>query len=350
MKRFVVTIFTLFLISGNLALCDSKSNVGRLPDGRAYRTDAEGNQLVDYLAELELSVENLNRQVRGLEDEVKTKQATIERLEQAKPVPATVSERDLIGKESSGKRDTRAGAATAIAGSPTSVTCPVCQPPTELCGAQNRIISQLNATLEETKTDLQVEKQLNEKRTAALQHQLASLQSDLEISRGETQSLRASLSQNSEQMNAAQEALNDSREAAEQARAELARVERERAQAAAQTRASLSLSEAPASLSASRMRAVEIIRGKLQTQFNQVRGLLGTRDELYKRYSKQKHVVAFKPARASSSRGMALADVTKALRQAGSVSELSLLSHDLSEIEGKLQEDIGLMKRMDRVR
>ena len=42
---------------------------GRLPDGRAFRKDAAGNTMVDYIAELELEVDSLRRQVQGLESE-----------------------------------------------------------------------------------------------------------------------------------------------------------------------------------------------------------------------------------------------------------------------------------------
>ncbi|GEM_PF-5560052 len=41
---------------------------GRLPDGRAFRTDADGNQVIDYIAELETTVDALTEQVIALED------------------------------------------------------------------------------------------------------------------------------------------------------------------------------------------------------------------------------------------------------------------------------------------
>jgi len=44
--------------------------VGRLPDGRAYRVDKDGFQIVDHIAELEATVDSLNRQVNSLEDQI----------------------------------------------------------------------------------------------------------------------------------------------------------------------------------------------------------------------------------------------------------------------------------------
>lgn len=65
------TIFKLFFLCLFLAQCsyaqdDSK---GRLPDGRAYRTDPEGYQLVDYIAELELKIEELQNKLISQDNE-----------------------------------------------------------------------------------------------------------------------------------------------------------------------------------------------------------------------------------------------------------------------------------------
>lgn len=52
---------------------------GRLPDGRAYRVDpASGMRLSDYVAELEVTTDDLKRQNVALEDEVSEKRRQIE--------------------------------------------------------------------------------------------------------------------------------------------------------------------------------------------------------------------------------------------------------------------------------
>jgi len=67
---------------------------GRLPDGRAFRTDAQGVQIVDYIAELELSIDALNRRVKGLESELEeNREALADRGGAPKP---KLVERDLI--------------------------------------------------------------------------------------------------------------------------------------------------------------------------------------------------------------------------------------------------------------
>lgn len=74
---------------------------GRLPDGRAFRTDSNGHKLVDYIAELEVNVEALNRRVLGLEDEVAEKERQLDRLRAGKPEEGGLVERDLTGGTSS---------------------------------------------------------------------------------------------------------------------------------------------------------------------------------------------------------------------------------------------------------
>ena len=57
-------------------------NHGRLPDGRAFRIDqASGLRLSDYIAELEVSADDLRRQVVALEDELNERRQTIEQYE-----------------------------------------------------------------------------------------------------------------------------------------------------------------------------------------------------------------------------------------------------------------------------
>ena len=52
-----------------LGLLAQGADKGRLPDGRAYRTDAEGYQLVDYIAELELKIEELQNKLISQDNE-----------------------------------------------------------------------------------------------------------------------------------------------------------------------------------------------------------------------------------------------------------------------------------------
>jgi chromosome segregation ATPase len=107
-EAFVQKIFlkiTVFLSLNFLSALDSAfaedEMRGRLPDGRAFRTDNQGNQLVDYIAELELNIEALTRQVRGLESENANNKAIIQRLSKGgQALSNNVSEKNLLKNNS----------------------------------------------------------------------------------------------------------------------------------------------------------------------------------------------------------------------------------------------------------
>lgn len=100
MIRLAIAATFVFGAFSNLWAEDEESSRGRLADGRAFRTDAQGNQLVDYIAELELSVEQLKRRVNGLEFELSEKQTALDRVAAGKGESKVVAERDLFkGKE-----------------------------------------------------------------------------------------------------------------------------------------------------------------------------------------------------------------------------------------------------------
>ena len=91
-KSFVAALVVV-LCSFGAAVAEDQPLRGRLPDGRAFRTDAQRIQIVDYIAELELSIEALNRRIRGLEDELKEKNNSACGVN----VKNDLKERDLLG-------------------------------------------------------------------------------------------------------------------------------------------------------------------------------------------------------------------------------------------------------------
>jgi chromosome segregation ATPase len=68
---FVSLLLIVFaVLSPAMAIAEDNTR-GRLPDGRAYRIDKEGYRLVDQVAELEVTNDDLERQLRVLEDELR---------------------------------------------------------------------------------------------------------------------------------------------------------------------------------------------------------------------------------------------------------------------------------------
>jgi DNA repair exonuclease SbcCD ATPase subunit len=95
-RKLFVTVLLSTLVCGSASAEPVKS--GRLPDGRAYRMDQNGYRIIDELAELEVSVAELERQNTALIDEAADKQKLIDQLRQGKCGPAQIAETDLNKK------------------------------------------------------------------------------------------------------------------------------------------------------------------------------------------------------------------------------------------------------------
>ena len=93
MFRLAFITLVIFTLSQSV-LAEPKR--GRLPDGRAYRIDAAGNELVDYVAELEVTNDSYKQRIFGLEDEIKEKNEAIERLKTTGNLNPDIQERTLF--------------------------------------------------------------------------------------------------------------------------------------------------------------------------------------------------------------------------------------------------------------
>lgn len=317
---------------------------GRLLDGRAYRTDAEGNQIIDYIAELELNLEAQNRRIHGLEYELEEKQRLIDRLQSSKYVSNGLQERDIpiAGRTSKPKAD-----------------------PEEVrqCRAQLTTLQQQLDSAEQSlamaKSDLQIDQQMRVQEIRDLRTKLGELQQayskkeqeltllqtklqDSEKERREAQEMRAALARQQEQERREQE-----RRAELQAKEQAEAAAREERQAAETRAAALAPDPAP-SLSAARQRAVESLKGKLRTELNRVRTLVATRDRSYEQYrrSASASAVSFKPAPAVTTDGLTVSELRKRLDEAASVREIGRYQSDIRQIERKIQDDIALIRRL----
>ena len=306
-----ITRHVLILLSF-LALCSGSSRAddaqrGRLPDGRAFRTDGEGNQLVDYIAELELNVESLKRQVIGLEDEVNEKQIAIERLNRGEPMRGQLEERDLVQ------------AAPQKA-------------------ALNSTREDLSSRLQAAELDLQLEKQLSAKQVVALRKDLEQARSQIDELSASNKDLSAKLEQQNSRFS---ELLEQSERAAK-----LAEV-----RPVAQGAPRVEEPQAPdsqnrASFSPAKSRAVQSIQSAVATELNRLGALVSTRDTLFKRYTAQPRSVSFKPASLTSSRGLNLAQIRSEVQGAQTVYALSFLRQDINQIRSRVQDDINLLQRV----
>ncbi len=97
LKIFFLSIF--LFSSQQVAVGEEGKNFGRLRDGRAYRVNSEGVQLSDYIAELEVAVDDLRKRLAVVEEELEQREETIASLREKKSSKKVVKEEDLLGAE-----------------------------------------------------------------------------------------------------------------------------------------------------------------------------------------------------------------------------------------------------------
>ena len=93
-RKLLISLFALLFFSFEVV---AEPQIGRLPSGQAYRTDAAGNQIVDYIAELEVKNEALERRIRGLVAEVEDLRA------HGTSPTSSLKEKNLVGTSPSYK-------------------------------------------------------------------------------------------------------------------------------------------------------------------------------------------------------------------------------------------------------
>lgn len=401
--KILSSLFVALSVASAVQAEDADSSRGRLPDGRAFRTDAQGNQLVDYIAELELSVEQLNRRVHGLEFEVEERQREIARLSRSGGSATGIAERDLL--RSQPQKDSPRADSFAMAGlrQETSQTAPD-------CSAEVAATQQL---LEKTRFDLDVARKVQEKSRAEYedaveklraqysrqitpkldcsvevakvsaamkksQQELEQTQAAIDAERGAQQKRIADYEQNLRQLRAElagrDSAVRDLEAKLAAARVVKPAVEPVPVSAAASDdnrdlddRRTVSLEVSPqqsrvlpsrqefargsntrGTLDQARFRAVDSLRGTMMNDINRLRDLIASRDSLYKSFDQSGRALKFKPSQLVSGRGFTLGVVTERIKGANSVHELSPLGRDIREIRARVQDDIALIKRMQR--
>ncbi|MCC6952574.1 MAG: hypothetical protein IT290_00500, partial [Deltaproteobacteria bacterium] len=171
-------VLSLALFTAFSASADEK-RFGRLADGKAFRVDDQGLQLVDQMAELQVTVDELNRQITSLEFELAEKDRAL--LSQGKGVVTTV----------------RPGAAAEAAGAmPAAKGVDTCR--AEIDSYQSKLSAlenQLRASQALTQTRASCD---YESQTRPLREQIATLQQTLKsntskVARGEEEQTRREL-------------------------------------------------------------------------------------------------------------------------------------------------------------
>ncbi|MFM1848323.1 MAG: hypothetical protein RL417_1797 [Pseudomonadota bacterium] len=372
---------------------------GRLADGRAYRTDDQGNQLVDYIAELEVNAEALNRRIVGLEDELAEKGRVIDRLSRGESGAAafqgTLTERHIVGSPSEPAASGAVGELTRAKSEISRLQSEI----TELrrthertadrAGSSEGEVRALRSDLDSARRELigvqsslETERRLRDQdqatyaalsrecttirgasaegaaREATLRDEVARARDaytvDLEAVRRERDELRGELQRVSADLNKVQAVLSATQSDLAGARSALAAAELSTSRSPVHSPAVTTVvAQRPIAgreyASRSRSAVVDSIRGSMLTDLNQVRSLVVTRDNLFQgAVGRGDQQLQIKPSPLVSAKRRTLNDIAAGIKSAQQVHELTALRSDLSEIRALVQGDIDLLRRTGR--
>lgn len=354
------SVGVLFILAVTF-LAEAESDRGRLADGRAFRTDAEGNQLVDYIAELELSVDELQQRVRGLENELERRTHQLSRLESGDTSSQGLIERDLMnGSKGSAQPDDVASSGNIARVEPRFST------PT--------VLPEHERELELLKTRLSLaEKEYHEARKGCEQKVLA-LKKVLSEKGQEEAKLFAELKEAKENivkvstLPVARQVTEDSGTRSslkpDFAAAEPVSVSASKSEPVVKTvsRKDSSLNDMNARLLAAKQKAHEeeqarrraelealkSVKSSLQTELNKLHATVITRNRLFEEYNKKGAPLKLTPTAIVSERGNSLKTLREGLNTVSSPKRLSSIRSEIREMNSLVQKDIALVRRLKK--
>ncbi len=341
------SILPAFLVIAVSVVSAQEAKFGRTSDGRAYRVDSEGNRVIDYIADLEMNVDSLNRQVQGLEDELREKTQIIQQMRDGKVCGTGIRERDLQKNESR-------YADTDFVWSGGPVDCSK-----EVSAAEKKVKAQCELNENERRGEITA----LQERVAILQNERPVIQKE-DVPPFDDSRMRNELASAGAEAARLEQEIQTATSRIEQLQDELSAKNSQHAllqtQLASLEKRSTTVkaSLAPAAIVRkeenfvqNRERALESVKGNIRTEYNRIQGLIGNRDRMYQAYQGTQHsAVAFGPSPARTSDGRDMNMLKAHLEKAASVREVSAVQSSLREIQRKMNDDIGLMQRLSRER
>ncbi len=329
----IITTCVVFLNGAAFAQSGHSKESGRLRDGRAYRIDNAGVHIIDELAELEVTADDLRRQVVALQDEV-------EKLRGGCPSKGLITEKDLAPAKESAPVVTCPSSKPCPTVVCPQVACPETHCPVTALPEKSAYCGELTGALVGRANDL--EQQLDREKQAAesrcservsaaetrcgrtvsgfdaamgeragvedrLRGQIVQLEKELELSRSEIKKLQAQAGETKETKEAVVAAISSGAE-----------VER------------------------------KALGGGARQKLQQIQQLIMERKSLVEAARGRKAVsVSARPLVTKS--GTALDTVRSRAMALMTPAEHEQFTNDLSEIEAILREDIQLLKRITKV-
>ena len=335
-SRLSVCVLSALIILPLLAAADDTR--GRLPDGRAFRTDAQGLQLIDYTAELEVNIETLNRRIQSLEQQLAERD---QRLARSGGAPVGELQERTIG---SSAPVTVAASSHSCPPAP-QLTCPAADCSSEVAAVRAELTAKASSR-DETIAAYQQAIDRQGVRTKALNERIALQANELAQNALALEGTQKQLA-NLQRVNAD---LVSKLDRADADRAILARAApAPRTEEVVPVRAIAEPpSEPRAALSVARLQALDSVRGTVTRELNELNALLTTRSSVYNNRKNRSGPVTFTLQPPRSRDGKTLAIIRQQIREADQMRELAALRADIQQIQNLVQEDIALIQRMDR--
>lgn len=350
---------TFLLAFAPLSYADDER--GRLADGRAYRTDNEGNQLVDYIAELELNIDTLNNQVRALEGDIEAKASLIEKLQRREP-PRPLEEKTLVKtsdevqqcrseiKRLRDEQGSNQNQRVECDERMKEMKASIAKLNQEIEGRERKIslletsfdgnkrekehaLSQCRREKEETSRVI-AEK---DRRIESLQGKLISVDLEMQSVSREKERLVTVVERESKRHDAETRRLT----------AELKRAQEEAGRKESVVQASLRPDFARPDFD-TRAKAIDLIKGKTSNDLTTLRDMIKKRDELFTKVNSSNGSVKFTPTKAVTQDNQGLSTLEQRVAQARTVRELSLAMKDIETIRHKIADDLGVISRFNR--
>ena len=345
-------LFCGVLLSAESGVADSGTvKRGRSADGRAYRVDATGVRMTDYIAELEVTVDDLKRQLVAAEDELAAKSLKSSatspsgsvqetNLASSPPRAATIlppaaqlhgqcerdsmtlrSEIQRLQTELASRTTTRSAPAQAV-----GAKCDYNSPENPLWEQVNRLQTALMAG--PTKESF-VE---SEKRSVELEQ--------------EVQNLRSELSEKVDSVKQSESTISDLQARIASAEAQAAKASTDAA--AIPTRAALASppTRARADLDPLQVRSAG---EEFRAQLSRLQSLISERKNLLDASKNRKGVsVSIQPLVARS--GSSLDSLRGEVSRLSTASDIEAIRAGLGDVERVLQEDVSVLKRLSNLR
>lgn len=322
----ITLVLSLLIAQPTFAAPEAKTDRGRLADGSAYRTSSDGFRITDRMAELEVTIDELKRQLLALENELEQKNQTILRLSKNGPAQAAVDEVSLVASNKKSANTKCSEFTQPLSAQVTSLEQRLMNARAELgsCLASGKEVNAVQAP--ETNALASLERALLQERTRS-----NALRSQLESLTAERNELKEAVRLASYR---AQENSVQAREAITQA----TKTNRARMAVEPTPKVATETPDAPR------------LRNTIKKQFSSVQRLILKRKNLLDSAKARRSGVAIQVSALRTRSGTTLDTLRARFKSATSNAELQSVGRELREIEQVLNSDIEVFARLAKGR